>query len=130
MAVSPHTPFLIRTRLSATDSYDLLDDTFVPSLLCFRELFVQIRVWKITSGKVAAETQLPVRATHVRYSPDGKALAAGMAGGHVRFLTSESLQPIAQVRLGPVLSRWTRGLPRRFHLFLRPVIVFYLRRKF
>lgn len=55
-------------------------------------------MWKITSGKVAAEAQLPVRGTHVRFSPDGKALAAGMAGGHVRFLTSESLQPIAQVR--------------------------------
>ncbi|CAN0475516.1 unnamed protein product, partial [Hapterophycus canaliculatus] len=57
----------------------------------------QIRVWKITSAKVEAEAQMPNRTTHVRFSPDGKALAAGMVGGQVRFLTSDSLQPIAQV---------------------------------
>ncbi|CAM9766853.1 unnamed protein product [Ectocarpus fasciculatus] len=57
----------------------------------------KVRVWKITSAKVEAEAQLPNRATHVRFSPDGKALAAGMVGGQVRFMTSESLQPMAQV---------------------------------
>lgn len=60
-------------------------------------IFQQIRVWKITSAKVEAESQMPNRTTHVRFSPDGKALAAGMVGGQVRFLTSDSLQPIAQV---------------------------------
>ncbi|CAN0440203.1 unnamed protein product, partial [Ectocarpus fasciculatus] len=59
----------------------------------------KVRVWKITSAKVEAEAQLPNRATHVRFSPDGKALAAGMVGGQVRFMTSESLQPMAQVRV-------------------------------
>lgn len=43
------------------------------------------------------ETQMPVKTTHIRFSPDGKALAAGMAGGHVRFLTSDTLQSMAQV---------------------------------
>ncbi|CAN0386036.1 unnamed protein product, partial [Laminaria digitata] len=49
----------------------------------------QIRVWKITSAKVEAEVQMPTRTTHVRFSPDGKVLAAGMMGGQVRFLTSD-----------------------------------------
>lgn len=40
---------------------------------------------------------MPARTTHVRFSPDGKVLAAGMFGGLVRFLTWETLQPLAQV---------------------------------
>ena len=41
---------------------------------------------------------MPHRTTHLRFSPDGKALAAGMVGGQVRFMTSDALQPMAQVR--------------------------------
>lgn len=59
----------------------------------------KVRVWKITSAKVEAETQMPSRATHVRFSPDGKVLAAGMVGGRVRFMTSDGLRPMAQVEL-------------------------------
>lgn len=58
----------------------------------------KVRVWKITSAKVEVEAQMPNRTSHVRFSPDGKVLAAGMVGGQVRFMTSDALQPMAQVK--------------------------------
>lgn len=83
--------------LPATVRHRKRDYPSSPHELVVFFLFWQIRVWKITSGKVEAEAQMPSRTTHLRFSPDGKGLAAGMVGGQVRFLTSDTLQPLAQV---------------------------------